>query len=116
VRSEVAGAASPLHSGIRGYGAEDPFIEGPCPGATLALFDDRMASAAVERAPFSGHKSTLGALLERNALHGSFSSLSMWGGGNSAFVLNKKIYHAIARSPTKNEKNDEVFVHANRIC
>jgi hypothetical protein len=69
---EVAGAAVPLVGGFWHYGTEDALGEVLCPGATLALIDDRIAPAAVEGATFSGHERTLGAVLHGYALHGSF--------------------------------------------
>ena len=70
VGREVAGAFTPFHSRVGGYGAEGPFGECLCPGTTLARFDDRMATAAVEGAPFPGHESALDTFLHCYALHG----------------------------------------------
>jgi hypothetical protein len=71
----VASAPLPLGSGVGSYGTEDPFRKILCPGATLTLVDDRMAPAAVEIAPFSGHERTLDATLQSCALHVLSSSV-----------------------------------------
>ena len=72
VSGEIAGPTVPLRGGFRDYRAKGALVKFFCPGATLALLDDRVAPAAVEIATFSGHERTLGALLHGYALHGSF--------------------------------------------
>jgi len=81
VSGEVASASVPLDGGMGGYCAESAFGEALSPGATLALIDDRVALAAVEIAPFSGHERTLDTLFQRYALHGFFLSSDLGMGG-----------------------------------
>jgi hypothetical protein len=66
---KIAGASNPFCFGVRCYGAESPFGGGYCPGTALALIDDRMATAAIEIAPFSCHESALDTLFQGYALH-----------------------------------------------
>jgi hypothetical protein len=97
VGSEVAGASCPLDGGLGSHGAEGPVGEVLCPGATLAVIDDRMATAAVKGAPFTGHERAFRAVLKRYALHGSFLLGSVGGDGFSPRWIKLIIYHELAK-------------------
>jgi hypothetical protein len=67
--SEITGSACPFDGGVWGYCAVCAILKRGRSGTALAGFDDRMTPAAVEIAPFSGHKCTFDTLFQGYALH-----------------------------------------------
>jgi len=69
VGGEITFSTGPLCGGSWSDCAEDTFRRGQYAGTTLALIDDRMATAAVEIAPFICHECALDTLFQGYALH-----------------------------------------------
>ncbi len=67
--SEIAVSTGPFGAWIGGYGAKCAFIKRCRSGTACTGIDDRMATAAVEIAPFVCHKCALDALFQAYALH-----------------------------------------------